>query len=138
MAPTVNLLKLRGILLTLTRGRRIWFWYVAVAVGVTLPAQIHRSNVAYQAIYGRSEAMAKAAREADLAPKPGEWLSQFCRREYQYFSPGALQNPAFDPICKRQLKALLAHCKQEANGRSAWWDEQTGNPLHHPDSACDL
>ena len=94
--------------------------------------------MAYQAIYGRSEAMAKAAREADLAPKPGEWVSAFCRREYyEYFWPDALHNPAFDPICKRQVEALLAHCKQDANGRSAWWDEQTGNHLHHHDPACD-
>jgi hypothetical protein len=133
----MNLLKLRGILLTLTRGRRIWFWYVAVAVAATLPVQIHRSAMRHQAIDGRSEAMAKAARETDLAPKPGEWVSPFCRREYQDFWPDAISIPAFDPSCKRHVEAFLVHCKQDAKDWSASWDKTTGKHLHHLDSACD-
>ena len=66
IASTMNLLKLRGIFSALTNGRRIWFWYVAVAIAVTLPVQIHRSAVRYQAIYGKTDAMTKAAREAAL------------------------------------------------------------------------
>jgi hypothetical protein len=137
IASTMNLLNLRGILSALTNGRRIWFWYAAVAVAATLPVQIHRDAVRYKAVYGRSEAMAKAAREADLAPKPGEWVSPFCRREYQDFWPDALRNPAFDPICKRQVEAFIEHCKQDSKNWSAWWDEATGNHLHHQDPACD-
>jgi len=132
----MNLLKLRGILSALTNGRRIWFWYVAVAVATTLPVQIHRSAVRYQAIYGRSGAMAKAAREADLAPKPGEWISPFCLREYQDFWPDALRNTALDPICKRQVEAFMAHCKQDAKEWSASRDKTTGNHLHLQDPVC--
>jgi len=57
IASTMNLLKLRGIFSALTNGRRIWFWYVAVAVAATLPVQIHRSAVRYQAVYGKVDAM---------------------------------------------------------------------------------
>jgi hypothetical protein len=133
----MNLTNLRGILLALTRGRRIWFWWIAIPVAVSVTAQIHRDAVAHKAVYGRVDAMTKAARETDLAPKPGEWLSPFCRREYQDFWPDALSNPAVDPICKRQVEALLAHCKQEAKEWSASWDKTTGKYLHHQDPACD-
>lgn len=137
IASTMNLLKLRGIFSALTNGRRIWFWWIAIPVGLTLTAQIHRNTVAYEAIYGRSDAMAKAAREAALAPKPGEWVSPFCLREYQDFWPDALRNPAFDPICKRQVEAFMAHCKQDAKEWSASRDKTTGKHLHHQDPACD-
>jgi hypothetical protein len=99
-------------------------------------AQIHRDAVAHKAVYGRVDAMTKAAREADLAPKSGEWVSPFCRREYQDFWPEALSNPAFDPICKRQVEAFLAHCKQDAKDWSASWDKTTGKHLHNQDPAC--
>lgn len=137
IASTMNLIKLRGIFSALTNGRRIWFWYIAVAVAATLPVQIHRSAVRYQAVYGKVDAMTKAAREAALAPKPGEWVSPFCRTEYQDFWPDALRNPALDPICKRQVEAFIAHCQQDAKKRSASWDKTTGKYLHRQDPACD-
>ncbi len=137
IASTMNLLKLRGIFSALTNGWRIWFWYVAVAVAATLPVQIHRSAVRYQAVYGKVDAMTKAAREAALAPRPGEWVSPFCRTEYQDFWPDALRNPALDPICKRQMEAFIAHCQQDAKEWSASWDKTTGKYLHRQDPACD-